>query len=50
MDDFMTLFGVVQHTVECHKEAHQCKQLDDLKGDCWDILKDYLKLTDVEDD
>ncbi|XP_077527173.1 uncharacterized protein LOC144138659 [Haemaphysalis longicornis] len=50
MDDFMTLVGVVQHTVQCHKEADQCKQLDDIKGDCWDILKDYLKLTDVEDD
>lgn len=49
MHGFMLLAGVVRERVVCHECPDGRLQLDDLKEDCWNILRGYLKLEDIRD-
>lgn len=49
MDDFMRLAGVVNERVACHSREDGRTQIDELNADCWAMVRQYLKLGDIQE-
>ncbi|KAH7968468.1 hypothetical protein HPB52_008546 [Rhipicephalus sanguineus] len=49
LDEYMRITGVVKEQVVCHPRHDGCTQLDDLHEDCWEMVRRYLMLDDVEE-
>lgn len=49
MDDFMRLAGVVNKRVACHSREDGRTQIDALNADCWAVVRQYLKLGDIQE-
>ncbi|KAH7969183.1 hypothetical protein HPB52_015628 [Rhipicephalus sanguineus] len=49
LDKYMRITGVVKEQVVCHPRHDGCTQLDDLHEDCWEMVRRYLMLDDVEE-
>ncbi|KAL3238908.1 hypothetical protein MRX96_021928 [Rhipicephalus microplus] len=47
LDDFMSLAGVVKHSVSCETSDDGEKQLLDLNFECWLHIRQYLKFEDI---
>ncbi|KAH7968466.1 hypothetical protein HPB52_008544 [Rhipicephalus sanguineus] len=49
LDEFMRITGVVKQRVVCHPRDDGCMQLDDLGEVCWQMVRWFLMLDDVEE-
>ncbi|KAL1416480.1 hypothetical protein MTO96_000757 [Rhipicephalus appendiculatus] len=49
MDDFMRVTGVVKDGVTCHRREDGVTQLTDLNTACWLNVRQYLKVSDIQD-
>ncbi|KAH7968467.1 hypothetical protein HPB52_008545 [Rhipicephalus sanguineus] len=50
LDEYMRITSVVKERVVCHPRDDGRMQLDDLNEDCWEMVRRYLMLDDVEED